>query len=304
MKWFEIFRTGTHTDSKGNTREWTKEELEEIAEKYNAAGNEAPIVIGHPQDNSPAYGWVKELKLFGDKLLALPSKIMPEFVEAVQKGLYRNRSISLNGDGTLRHVGFLGGTPPAVKGLADVQFNEGEDVVSFEFAEAEEETSPPAPLLGKERGAGEGQEGLKGIEGVKQFSEEEFNEVDQKRRQAEEELARLRMKMRKTEFEQFLNEQIAHGSVTPAMKPKLEQVLEALGAVNMQEKDALGNEVYNFSDGTKANPVAVFKEFVKGLPKVIEFNEVAKKPKPEQDELLTSPVRVAEAEIRKSMALQ
>lgn len=308
MKWFEIFRTGKHTDSKGNEREWTLADLQQIAETYNAAGVEAPIVVGHPKDNSPAFGWVKELKLFGDKLLALPSKIMPEFVEAVQRGLYRNRSISLNGDGTLRHVGFLGGTPPAVKGLADLQFNEGEDVMSIEFAEENEELKiKNEEFEGQERLKGqeglEGQEGLKGKEGVKQFSEEEFNEVDQKRRQAEEELARLRMKMRKTEFEQFLNEQIAHGSVTPAMKPKLEQVFEVLGAVDMQETDALGNEVFNFSDGTKGNPVSIFKEFVKGLPKVIEFNEVAKKPQPEQDELLRSPVRVAEAEIRKSMAL-
>jgi len=267
-----------------------KEELEAIAEKYNAAGAEAPIVVGHPKDNSPAFGWVKSLKLFGDKLLALPSKIVPEFVEAVQKGLYRNRSISLNGDGTLRHVGFLGGTPPAVKGLADVQFNEGEDVTSFEFAEpdgtdgfdsaqtpegtprmAHAGAGPLAPMIAISNNVA----ALREQAGVKQFSAEEFAEVDQRRKQAEEALSNLRMRIRKSEFEQFLNEQIAWGNVTPAMKPKLEQVLEALGAVDMQETDAEGNAVYNFADGTKGNPVEIFKEFVKGLPKVIEFKEIA-----------------------------
>jgi len=34
----------------------------------------------------------------------------------------------------LRHVGFLGAVPPAVKGLADLKFNEGEPV-SFEFSD-------------------------------------------------------------------------------------------------------------------------------------------------------------------------
>ena len=41
----------------------------------------------------------------------------------LNKGFIKKRSISLDKDGKLRHVGFLGGAAPAVKGLADIQFS-------------------------------------------------------------------------------------------------------------------------------------------------------------------------------------
>jgi hypothetical protein len=52
----------------------------------------------------------------------------------VKQGMYKKRSIALYPDLTMRHIGFLGGMPPAVKGLADIKFGE-ED----EFSEIEEE---------------------------------------------------------------------------------------------------------------------------------------------------------------------
>jgi len=35
----------------------------------------------------------------------------------------------------LRHVGFLGAMPPAIKGLADLKFTEGGETMTFEFNE-------------------------------------------------------------------------------------------------------------------------------------------------------------------------
>ena len=35
----------------------------------------------------------------------------------------------------LRHIGFLGAVPPAVKGLADIKFNEDNSVMDIEFEE-------------------------------------------------------------------------------------------------------------------------------------------------------------------------
>lgn len=122
----EVFRTGTHTSSEGFTREWTEEDLERIAQTYNdQSDHEAPVVLGHPRDNAPAYGWVESLSVKKGVLLAKLANLSEDFVEWVKAGRYKKRSIALYADGLLRHVGFLGAMPPAVKGLKDVAFNDG-----------------------------------------------------------------------------------------------------------------------------------------------------------------------------------
>ena len=139
--WIEVFKSGTHTDADGDTREWTTSDLDKIADLYNnqpaADRHEAPVVIGHPQDNSPAYGWVESLKRDGDVLLAKIKDLSSEFVNWVEKGIYKKRSISLYPNLLLRHIGFLGGVPPAVKGLADPVFAEEKDnkATEYEFEE-------------------------------------------------------------------------------------------------------------------------------------------------------------------------
>ena len=139
--WIEVFKAGTHTDASGNTREWTIKDIDTIVALYNNqpedSKHEAPIVIGHPEDNSPAYGWVEKLKRDGDVLLAKLKDLAPEFVAWVKKGLYKKRSISLYSDLLLKHVGFLGGVPPAVKGLADPKFANEKASILIEFGELE-----------------------------------------------------------------------------------------------------------------------------------------------------------------------
>ena len=141
---FEIFKTGSHTSDKGVTKDYTEDDLNFIASSYNPTDSEAPIVIGHPVDNAPAYGWIESLKVVGDKLMAKAKQVVPEFTEALKNGLYKKRSISLDKDGKLRHVGFLGAAAPAVKGLADIQFNAEEtDSIEFEIESKSVETESP-----------------------------------------------------------------------------------------------------------------------------------------------------------------
>ena len=59
---FEIFKTGTHTSDKGITKTYTEEDSNFIASNYNPQEHEAPIVVGHPVDNSPSFGWIESLK--------------------------------------------------------------------------------------------------------------------------------------------------------------------------------------------------------------------------------------------------
>lgn len=132
--WFEVFRTGTHTDSKGREKTWTTEDLDKMVSNFS----EAPVVIGHPKSTDPAFGWIGEVKRDGEKLLAKCKSVISEFESAVEEGLYPNRSISVDRNtGIIRHVGFLGAVPPAVSGLEPINFNaEDEDAEVFEFMDA------------------------------------------------------------------------------------------------------------------------------------------------------------------------
>lgn len=131
-EWIEVFSIGRWTDGAGNTSDWTLDDLKEIAESYNPQIYDAPIVIGHPDIDSPAYGWIDALKVEGEKLLAKPKQLVDEFKDWVKRGLYKKISISIFPDMTLRHIGFLGGAPPAVKGLKSVAFTKKKAEWQFE----------------------------------------------------------------------------------------------------------------------------------------------------------------------------
>ena len=132
--WIEVFRAGTHTTAAGDVLSFTEADLDAVVQNYKKADHEAPVVIGHPTMNAPAWGWVSALKREGKSLYAKFQQVQPEFAEMVEKGLFKKRSIALYPGLKLRHVGFLGAMPPAVKGLADIQFAEG-DAVTVEFSD-------------------------------------------------------------------------------------------------------------------------------------------------------------------------
>jgi hypothetical protein len=101
----------------------------------------APITVGHPKtDTAPAYGWVSALKRDGKKLLAQFKDVVSDFADLVQQKIYKNTSIGITGDMDLRHIAFLGGVPPAVKGLSDIAFSA--NVLTFDFAIDQPENPP------------------------------------------------------------------------------------------------------------------------------------------------------------------
>lgn len=136
MKWCEIFKAGTHIDHSGKKVTVTTADIDKIISNFNEKNSDVPLVIGHPKVNSPAYGWVDKLKRDGKTLLATFKDVSGEFAEWVNQGLYKTRSISLYEDNTLRHIGWLGAQPPAIKGLASYQFAEDEKMQTFDFSEA------------------------------------------------------------------------------------------------------------------------------------------------------------------------
>lgn len=135
----------------GQALEFSEADLVATAAAYDPARHEAPIVVGHPRDNAPAYGWIRALSASAAGLEAEPQQVDPAFAELVQAGRFKKISASFYAPDSpanpvpgvyyLRHVGFLGAQPPAVKGLREprlTSFAEGEPGV-VEFGDAWDE---------------------------------------------------------------------------------------------------------------------------------------------------------------------
>ncbi|HRD49776.1 MAG TPA: peptidase [Candidatus Contendobacter sp.] len=151
MRPLQIFKAGTHTASSGQTLTFTAADLAATAAAYDATAFAAPLVVGHPALDEPAYGWVKTLAHVEGALEATPEQLDPQFADLVKAGRYRKISAAffmpnapnnpVPGVYSLRHVGFLGAVAPALKGLRPPAFaNTDEGVIELEFSE-----SPPAP---------------------------------------------------------------------------------------------------------------------------------------------------------------
>jgi hypothetical protein len=135
MKWIEIFRGGPQTDSNGRKHNGDAV-ISRALSTFNAAEHTPPLVIGHPANNAPSFGWIGGLRRTVKNgvayLEAGVKQVYPEVARMVKDGLFKKVSASFYEDGRLRHVGLLGAAPPAVKGLADVAFSEKSNFFDFE----------------------------------------------------------------------------------------------------------------------------------------------------------------------------
>lgn len=254
--WVEVFRVGKHTDSQGREREFSAADLDRMVTGYDPAKHEAPAVVGHPKDNAPAFGWVEELKRAGDLLLAKFKQVAPEFEELVAAGRFKKRSISIYPDGTLRHVGFLGAQPPAVKGLKDVSFA-ADDASTYEFSE--EANSMELEQLKKQ---------LADERAARAKAEGEAKNYKEQADKAAADFAEAGKKQRRTEIENFVEAGIKDGKLLPAWKAK--------GLVEFMDALAETGGEYEFSEGKKQSPAQWFKEFLSEFAAHPLFKEFTK----------------------------
>jgi len=238
MNWFAIFKTGKHTSNSGETKEYTTEDLDKMISKFESG--KVPLVVGHPKTNDPAWGWLKSIKRVGDTLYAEAENVVAEFAEMVNKKMFPNRSIAINPDGSLRHVGFLGAVPPAVKGLGEVSFSDSVDSIEIKDFNAPDILEKIEALNEK----------LKELDSMK--NKEKMKEQETKAKQ----------------FSDFIEKCENEGKTLPAMRNHLTVLFNAL--------DEHGN--IEFSGKSLESPIEILKEFLSSLPKRIEFNEIAKKP--------------------------
>jgi hypothetical protein len=132
MQRIEIMRPGRFRAMNGAEISFTEDNLRLAAVAYDAAKAPAPVVIGHPTTDAPAYGWVKGMDFADGTLGAYVGDLEASFADAVKARRYNKVSASFfapqqtsnprPGVFYLKHVGFLGATAPAVPGLKPVSF--------------------------------------------------------------------------------------------------------------------------------------------------------------------------------------
>ena len=142
-KLIKLMKPGSFTSVEGTKVDFTEADLQSAAAAYDAAGDPAPIVVGHPKLDAPAFGWIDRVVYEDGHLCAVPdpAKLDPAFAEAVNAGRYAKVSgrFYLPDDPNnpkpgklyLKHVGFLGGAAPAVKGLGTVAFAADRDAAAI-----------------------------------------------------------------------------------------------------------------------------------------------------------------------------
>lgn len=147
----ESFRPGTHTSAAGQKITFTADEVRAIASGYDAENAPAPIVVGHPKTDDPAFGWCAAFSFNEDsqRLIADTGELDEKFAASIEGGSYKKVSMALfspdhpanpkPGQYYPRHLGFLGAAAPAVTGLKPVHFaaeDADSPVVEIEFGEA------------------------------------------------------------------------------------------------------------------------------------------------------------------------
>lgn len=153
-KLFQIFRTGTFTAMNGKQSTFGEGDLQQMAAAFDPQRRPAPLVLGHPENDQPELGQAQKLLVKDGKLYALA--LVGAALEALVKARrYAKVSASFfepfadnnptPGAYYLKHVGFLGATPPAVKGMEDPSFAAREDGVCF--GEPEAIAAPKASLV-------------------------------------------------------------------------------------------------------------------------------------------------------------
>lgn len=243
-KWFEVFRAGTYPQGTfGN------EDLDAIVRNHAADGYTAPLVLGHPKTDDPAYGWVDRIRRVGDKLLVTFREVADGLQELVNQGRWKNVSVRLRHTKQgwqLRHVGLLGAAPPAVEGLKPIHFEA--DNMDLEFHAEERRMNEEDKL--KQR--------IAELEAEKQSAEE-------RAKTAEAQFAAAENQRRIVEIKGFVEEQIKEGRLTPAQRDR--GMVDFLAALDPAT-------TVDFA-GSKQTPANWMRDFLQSLPRQVTRGTIA-----------------------------
>lgn len=262
-----LARSGTFTSNEGVAVSFTEAMFAEIAAAYDRAADPAPLVIGHPKLDDPAYGWVDSLAVENGELVARPADVEPAFAEAVREKRYAKVSARFYppehaanpkpGVWYLKHIGFLGAHAPGIKGLGTVQFADGADegAATFDFSEQEDHIMNEASFA----------------ERVSALDERERAITAREEQARKDALAALHAG--NVSFAEGL---IKDAKLAPAGKELLIGVLDQLDTV----------AVVSFGEAGEMAPAAALKKLLDGAVPLVSFAEHGKKS--EDDKSYTS----------------
>lgn len=308
----EIFKPGKHTAMSGAVLDFSESDLQAMVDAYDPAIYDAPLVVGHPKLDAPAYGWVKSLSFAEGIVNAEPQDVDAEFAELVKAKRFKKVSASFfapdsprnpkPGTYYLRHVGFLGAQPPAVKGLKSVNFADG-DEITIEFGDWEDRTNAglwrgmrdwliakfgleeadkalPAWNVQTLADSAAQPEASQASAFADQPTHEENHVTPEQKAALEAENAQLKAQLATAEAAQtaaaqakrhgdnvsFAEQLVSDGKLAPKHKDAIVAFLD------FSEADA----ALEFGEGDAKQPLAgAFKAFLGDMPKVVEFAEQA-----------------------------
>lgn len=282
----EIFRPGRHIDDQGVAHNFSDADVDGMADSYNPALREAPLTVGHPKDNLPAYGWVKAVSRNADGALAItPHNVEPQFAEMVASKRFPKRSASFYpplapnnptpGKWYLRHVAFLGAQPPAIAGLKDIQFSEDDAGGAVSFSEpvtADPSTQEPEDMS-KELQAqlDAANANLATEKAAREKAEADAVEAKKKADTAQAESASFAERARaerKAGFVSFAEAQATAGRLLPKDKAMVVATLEVLA-------DAQPVEFAEGDATRKVSPAQWFQDLFASAKPVVNFGEFA-----------------------------
>ncbi|WDF73490.1 hypothetical protein [Novosphingobium sp. KACC 22771] len=264
-----IARVGTFTSNEGVKVSFGAKELAAAASAYDPASDPAPLVVGHPKIDAPAYGWVSGLAMDGDVLVATPDKIEPSFAELVRKGSYPKVSAQFYtpdhpgnpkpGNWYLKHIGFLGAHAPGIKGLGTVQFAAGDDegALTFDFpTDGDNDVTKITEASFAERSAAL-----------------DARDAELKAREAEiaareKEDAKRAADARHTEHVSFAEGLVSSAKLAPAAKGLVVGLLDHFEAT----------AVVSFGEAGDMAPADAFRKLLDTAKPLIDFGEHGKKP--------------------------
>jgi hypothetical protein len=317
----EIFKPGSFTAVNGERYTFSPADVAELAASYDPNTSDAPFVVGHPKLTSPRFGHVGSLSVNSAGVLcAIPANVVPEFAEAVNAGYYPKVSASIflpsapgnptPGKHYLRHVGFLGGAAPAVKGLQSVEFSAStEGVAEFGYEDkmivglfrslrdwmidkfgleqaqsvlpdysldtlnsiADSTQDPSLPLPAFSDPHTQ-EDDLTTAAAQKNLDEQTAALAAQQKALNDATVALLarEAKIRKTEFADFAEGLCKEGKLIPAQKASVVEILSQLDSANQIADFAAGDENHGKTGAE------LFKQFLSVQPKQVEFDRITK----------------------------
>jgi len=261
-----IFRAGKHMSSEGIKAEFSEKNLDDIIN--NTDISKVALVIHHPKTTSYSLGGFKELKRMGKDLVARLKDVPLNFANSIKDGLFPTRSIKIDNN-SIEHLGFLPvGVNPAVSGMPAIQFEENQNIMSFnnsdinfkkEVSKMENEKIKDleAKVADLENKLKEANEKILSFEESTELAESTagLNEANDKLAKAEAEIKEMKDKLEAEKMEK--------------VKALIEAKLDELGIADETERENMRNKFMSFSEKTDEKEFSEYLSLIGGEKKEI-----------------------------------